>query len=137
MTPVGIPQLLKDAGTGSPIAKKLSESTAGTFEIVEGSGFEDFKSVNDLLKINYRTYCLLIITFTVKEEDIMQRFLDIVQLEAAKHYAENGADFAFDINHTYTTLQTSSTFTFNSMFNFIDVADTGIFTRTITRERGY
>jgi len=137
LTPVGIPQLLKDAGTGSPIAKKLSESTAGTFEIVEGSGFEDFKSVNDLLKINYRTYCLLIITFTVKEEDIMQRFLDIVQLEAAKHYAENGADFAFDINHTYTTLQTSSTFTFNSMFNFIDVADTGIFTRTITRERGY
>lgn len=129
MTPVGLVELAKLLAENSPIMSSL-----GSFGEVATEG--TFSQPSDLLSINYRTYCLIILLFTATEEDMLKRFADIVQLEGTRYYQNNGG-LTFDINKTYTSLQTASTVTFDSLFGFIDLTDTSVFTRTITRDRGY
>lgn len=136
LTPIGLGKLLKKAGEESPIAKKLAGSTLGKIPVESVPDAVPFTEPSELLNTSYRTYCLLIIMFELEEDVILQRFSDIVQLEAAMYY-KNKDGSVFDLDEAYTTLETSSTFTFNSLFNFIEVGDSALFTRTITREHGY
>lgn len=138
LTPIGIGKLLAKAGSESPICKQLSQSTLGQIPVESVPDSVPFTDPSDFLNTSYQTYCLLIIMFGLSEEEILERFSDIVQLEAAMYY-KNTDESVFDLDEAYTTLETSSTFTFNSLFNFIDVGDSGsgLFTKTLTREHGY
>lgn len=68
------------------------------------------------LEMSYKNYLLVMLTVLVETDIQVQRLGNLIDLEAAQYYQENGK--SFDIAHTYTTLELSADMTFKP---FVDV----------------
>ena len=93
--------------------------------------------VSDLTKVDYQTHMLLVLLINVKEDTMIQRFSDIVEMEAKEYYREKGLEFS--MLETYATFTVSADATFNSFFN-LGVASGGSpldISGTISRDLGY
>lgn len=129
LTPVGVTKLINCLPKG---IKGAIEECVGDIKALGGDG-TDFST--DGFGISYAEYCFLILVVTLTEESMLIRLANLIQLESAAYYKSQDADFTFDINKTYTTIQVTVPIEFNSMLSVIDI--NGVLTPDVVRERGY
>lgn len=134
LTPTGCPVLVKrltQLGVSSADEKKIKESVEKITKTTakEGMGNDDEKGIS----WKYENYLFLLMLLTVDNDTCVQRFKNIVQLEAKAYYGQD----KFDLNKTYTCIEGNVSGTFDPVLPFGGLATTGLFEQGRTRMRGY
>ena len=132
LTPEGIPSLVTDIVNAATDNKSIKEAVKGEMTVKEpektggtGTGTDKKNDMGGKVAAafnnkDYATHMMLILTLTVPLNDLMLRFSNIVQLEAAYYYGNpsSGESKEFDIKKAYTNVYAQTDVNFNS---FIDI----------------
>lgn len=120
LTVTGLPGFISKIGSvmSDDIKQALEDSISTVDSTSSGASGEtekDSSLVGDLLEIDYKTHMLLVLVIGVDANDMVTRLGDLVKLETAEYYRQNGG--TFDINKTYTAVEVSADVTLNMLFD--------------------
>jgi hypothetical protein len=73
---------------------------------------------------------------TSNETAILNRFANLMQLEARYYYQQTGANYTFDINKTYTSISVDAEVKFNMFLSTFDI-DNSLLQKKYVFTRGY
>lgn len=143
LSPSGIPTLLKKLNQLAFRDAAVQAAVKNTIEQIDTSklGGSDKSEVTDLdqgvIKMDYDLHMLLVIMFTVSDDDMLRRFANIVQMEAKNYYDSEGAAYSFDINKSYTSLYTETTVDLVSMIDVFSYNGKPLMKKKLKRTCGY
>lgn len=86
--------------------------------------YDEGKNGSKLNSIDYKTQLLIIILLYVSPSKILSRIQDLIQLEAAEYYRQQGK--SFDINKAYTVLNLEAKIKYRMFFNLVDLDEVKI-----------
>lgn len=139
LTPAGIPYLiddLKDVAIKneniSASVDKLANDITGKID-TKGTTFSE----GGVMKMDYSTHLLLLLMFSVTENNMLTRLANIIQLESAYYYKQSGEDFTFDIKESYTAIEATADVEFNSFISVFQFNDSSVMNKTFKDVRGY
>lgn len=107
---VGFIEKLGSAVLGEALQNELNEYTSSYATSSGGSSGE-----SDDGGLDYRTHMLIMLLIYVDSDTQIQRLGNLIELETAEYYRQNGK--SFDMNKTYTAIQISADVTFNPFFD--------------------
>lgn len=118
----------------------IANSLVGSVE----SEDESFKALQEELKkldtssgtieMGYAEYMMLLIFLKVNQENLLNRYSNIIEMEATAFYKDS---YEFDLDKANTYIKTTVTGTLNSMFDMEALTKDGPFTINRTRYIGY
>lgn len=135
LSPTGLGRLVIDLADVLTSNQELKDSVNQLAE----SKFTDTSepsTFEELTALDYESYILLILLMRVDCDTMLSRFCDIVRLESTEYYRRKGASFTFDINKTYTCIESTANITFHPFIDAFGLENSGI-SGTIKKTRGY
>ena len=88
-----------------------------------------------LQKFNYRKYCFLLMLVSVTKDQQLVRLKNLIQMETLYHYNKAGSEAVFDLNKSYTYLETNVTADVKQLMP--SLIDSSVFHVTRQQFRGY
>lgn len=143
LSPSGIPELLNKLSSiafQDPAVQGAAQSAINGIDTSKLGGSPETKVANlggGFMEMDYDTHMLLVIMFTVENDDILNRFANIVQLEAKNYYDSKETDYSFSIKKAYTSLYTETTVKFSSMIDVFSYNGKSLMKKTLKRTCGY
>lgn len=119
----------KNAQSGSSSGDQESEKTQG-----DGSANTAEKKKTNWFKMDYKENLMLIMFVTVDPTTLLQRMQNLIQMECRRKYQ---ASYDFDLNKTYTYLQSELTGILNPMLPADRLTENGLFTFHHQQYTGY
>lgn len=135
MTPVGIGHYLEELGNlgmnGSLTEALQNESNNINF----GDGYtrKEWESTDKIWAMGYEDYLLISMIIFEKREQILSRFADIVQMEAAKYYNKP----SFTLDKSYTCISCNASVSYYPLISILENAGLTNFTVDYVQDRSY
>lgn len=107
---VGFIQKLGSAVLGEALQNELNNYTSSYATSSDGSS-----GSSDDGGLDYRTHMLIMLLIYVDSDTQIQRLGNLIELETAEYYRQNGK--SFDMSKTFTAIQISADVTFNPFFD--------------------
>lgn len=135
MTPVGIGKYIKklgDCGLNGSLTEALQNEADN---IKFGDGFEgvEWENSNDLWPVEYQDLLLISMIIFNEREDVLSRFADIVQMEAAKRYNKP----SFSLDKSYTCVSCNASVSYYPFISILENAGLTNFTVDYEQDRSY
>lgn len=121
--------LQEDLVNCTSISKNLQDKIGDAIEAHNGK-----PAYKGSCKVSYTEHLLLLLLLSVNEVTYMQRMQNLIQLEAREYYKD---ECEFDLDKTYTYIDSEVKYTLNPMFKVDYLTDNGLFTATSKQYLGY
>ena len=134
LTPKGSIYLARDftkvAFEDSSIKKDIEKALKTEIKSQEKSTGES----SGLFNTDYTEHLLLLLLLTTEQGDFLERMRNVIQMESAENYK---GDHTFNLDKTYTYIETDVNYTLNPMFKLDGFNDTSIFKANLNHYMGY
>ena len=151
LSPSGLPSLLSDLITicklDSNQQEKLKskmiavcDGDEGKFQknldyVTSSKEYSDPKKAKSYFDFSYRDHCYIWLLLSVRNEAMMARLMDIIQMETMYYYTQTKAGYTFDLRNSFTYLDTFANLEINQLMP--SLLDSGLFTVKRQQYRGY
>ena len=162
LTPSGLPKLMREVVTVARFNAEQQETIKSGFVNAFGATDDDYdyqKKLSDyekekvieeekntgggkksdylkeVQKFNYRKYCFLLMLVSVTKDQQLARLKNLIQMETLYHYNKTGSEAVFDLNKSYTYLETNVTADVKQLMP--SLIDSSVFHVTRQQFRGY
>lgn len=135
MTPVGIGKYIEklgECGLNSSLTDAL-ENESNNINFGDGYERTEWTDTTEIWPMGYEDYLLVAMTIFEKREDVLSRFADVVQMEAAKHYN----DPSFTLDKSYTCISCDATVTYHPFISIFENAGLSTFSVEYEQDRSY
>lgn len=141
LSPAGITKLatdILDVASSNAELKKVANKKikSGIAKELEKNNFDNVTEFQDgIFKADYSKHMLLVLMFNSSPENTLNRFENLVKLEAGKYYKEKGG--TFDIGNAYTAIESNVEVKFKPFIDVFKFNDNSIFDKKLKIQRGY
>lgn len=147
LTPSGLPSLITELISFCKFTteqkKDLEEDmvkACGMTKEKFDSDVAAYKKENDFsapktFKFSYRDFCLLLMMLTVRQERMMERLCNLIQMETLCYYTNEKSEFTFDLRKSYTYVHVKTDADVIQILP--DLIDSELFTAHREQYRGY
>lgn len=141
LSPAGITKLatdILDVASSNAELKKVANKKIknGIAKELEKNNFDNVTEFQDgIFKADYSKHMLLVLMFNSSPENTLNRFENLVKLEAGKYYKEKGGTFY--IENAYTAIESNVEVKFKPFIDVFKFNDNSIFDKKLKIQRGY
>lgn len=93
------------------------------------------KKLRKSLKFSYKDFCMVILFLTVRQERMVERLCNIIQMETLCYYEQQEVEYTFDLRKSFTYLHVSTEADINQIMP--DLLDSELFKVKRELYRGY
>lgn len=138
LTPTGIPAFLTALAEVCVNNDSVKDALGSEIQNIELEGSDKFSFDSPgTYELSYETHVWLALLFTTSDGDMLDRLANLIQLESAEYYKQNGGPADFKVSEAYTAIETTNTITFESFLGVFEFADDSFLTKEFKRTRSY